>query len=147
MSEHVITLEWARDTEDFAYQTYTRNHTLTFEGGSSIPASAAPQYLGDAAKVNPEEAFVAALSSCHMLTFLAIAAKKRFVMDRYVDKAVGIMEKNADGKMAVTKVALHPEITFAGDNQPDAATLDEMHHFAHDQCFIANSVTTEVTVE
>ena len=112
-----------------------------------MTASAAPAYLGDPKQVDPEEAFVASLSSCHMLTFLAIACKQKFVMDDYVDEAVGHMEKNAEGKMAITKVTLKPKITFSGDKRPTAEELDKMHHAAHDNCFIANSVTTEVTVE
>ena len=112
-----------------------------------MQASAAPAYLGNPKLVDPEEAFVASLSSCHMLTFLAIAAKKKFVLDEYVDNAVGHMEKNAEGKMAITKVTLKPKITFSGDKKPTAEELDKMHHAAHDNCFIANSVKTEVTVE
>ncbi len=112
-----------------------------------MQATAAPVYLGDPKNVDPEEAFVAALSSCHMLTFLAAACKKKFVIDEYSDDAVGHMEKNPEGKMAITKVELHPKLKFSGDNQPTDKDLDEMHHFAHENCFIANSVKTEVTVE
>ena len=107
--------------------------------------SASPAYLGSPGLVDPEEAFVAALSSCHMLTFLAIAAKKRLVVDSYDDHAVGVMAKNANGKLAITQVTLHPKITFAGET-PDAETLDRIHHLSHEECFIANSVTTEITV-
>ena len=112
-----------------------------------MQASAAPAYLGNPKLVNPEEAFVASLSSCHMLTFLAIAAKKKFVLDEYVDEAAGHMEKNAEGKMAITKVTLKPKITFSGEKKPSADELDKMHHAAHENCFIASSVKTEVTVE
>ena len=112
-----------------------------------MQASAAPAYLGNPKLVDPEEAFVASLSSCHMLTFLAIAAKKRFVLDEYVDEAVGHMEKNAEGRLAITRVVLRQKTRFSGDKQPSKQDLDEMNHAAHEQCFIANSVKTEVTVE
>ena len=142
-----MTLTWKRGDLPFEYQKYSRNHTWKFDGGREMTASAAAAYLGDPKNVNPEEAYVASLSSCHMLTFLAIACKQKFVLDEYVDEAVGHMEKNAEGKMAITKVTLTPKITFSGDKKPSADELDKMHHAAHDNCFIANSVKTEVTVE
>ena len=142
-----MTLTWKRGDLPFEYQKYSRNHTWKFEGGHEMTASAAPAYLGDPKNVNPEEAYVASLSSCHMLTFLAIACKQKFVLDEYVDEAVGHMEKNAEGKMAITKVTLTPKITFSGDKKPSAEELGKMHHSAHDNCFIANSVKTEITVE
>ena len=107
---------------------------------------AAPAYLGNPANVDPEEAFVASLSSRHMLTFLAIACKQKFVLDSYEDDAIGHMEKNADGKMAITRVKLCPKIRWSGDRIPSAEELGKMHHFAHENCFIANSVKTEATV-
>ncbi|HEY7043685.1 MAG TPA: OsmC family protein [Nocardioidaceae bacterium] len=145
MSEHVAEIRWRRAGRQFAYETYARDHEWRFENGLVVSASANPAYLGSASRVDPEEAFVAALSSCHMLTFLAIAARKRFVVDEYVDHAVGVLEKNADGRMAITRVTLHPEIGWSGD-PPDAAALATMHRLSHEQCFIANSVTTDVTV-
>ena len=111
-----------------------------------MTGTAAPAYLGNPANVDPEEAFVASLSSCHMLTFLAIACKQKFVLDSYEDEAVGHMEKNAQGKMAITRVELHPKIKWSGERTPTPEELDKLHHAAHDNCFIANSVTTEVTV-
>src|SRR5947208_1589424 len=147
MSEHKITLTWKRGDLAFEYQEYSRDHTWKFDGGHEMQASAAPAYLGNPKLVDPEEAFVASLSSCHMLTFLAIAAKQKFVLDEYVDEAVGHMEKNADGKMAITKVELHPKLKWGADKTPSAEELDKMHHLAHENCFIANSVKTEVTVE
>lgn len=147
MSEHKITLEWKRETESFSYESYNRDHVLVFEGGMRIPASAAPAYRGNPAHVNPEETLVAALSSCHMLTFLAVAAKKRFVVDRYSDRAVGFLEKNQKGKLAITRVVLHPQVAFGGPNLPTPEQLAELHERAHAECFVANSVTTEVTVE
>ena len=111
-----------------------------------MQATAAPAYLGNPKFVDPEEAFVASLSSCHMLTFLAIAAKKKFVLDEYMDDAVGHMEKNAEGRLAITRVTLNQRLKFS-EKQPTEQELEEMNHAAHEQCFIANSVKTEVTVE
>jgi organic hydroperoxide reductase OsmC/OhrA len=147
MSEHKITLTWKRGDAPFEYQKYSRDHTWKFDGGHEMQASAAPAYVGNPKLVDPEEAFVAALSSCHMLTFLAIAAKKKFVLDEYIDEAVGYMEKNAEGRLAITRVVLRQKTKFSGDKQPSQQELDEMNHLAHEQCFIANSVKTEVTVE
>ena len=146
MSEHKANLRWERGAAEFVYQKYPRDHTWSFDGGHTMTASAAPAYLGNPANVDPEEAFVASLSSCHMLTFLAIACKQKFVLDDYTDEAVGHMEKNAEGRLAITRVELHPKITWSGEKKPSAEELDKMHHGAHDQCFIANSVKTEVTV-
>lgn len=147
MSEHKITLEWKRESESFSYDSYNRDHVWVFEGGARVPASAAPAYRGNPAHVNPEEGLVAALSSCHMLTFLAIAAKKRLVVDRYSDKAVGFLEKNQKGKLAITRVILHPRVAFGGTTPPTPEQIAALHEGAHSECFIANSVTTEVTVE
>ncbi len=147
MSEHRVTVSWDRGGRDFTYETYSRDHTWSFEGGTTVAASAAPAYKGNADLVDPEEAFVASLSSCHMLTFLALATKKRLVVERYTDRAVGVLEKNEDGRLAVTRVVLRPEIEFGGDRRPTPADLAELHEKAHDHCFIANSVKTEVTVE
>ena len=147
MSEHKFTLTWQRGDKPFEYQKYSRDHTWKFEGGHEMQASAAPAYLGNPKLVDPEEAFVASLSSCHMLTFLAIACKKRFVLDEYVDEAVGVMEKNAEGRLAITRVTLRQRLKFSGDKQPTSQDIEEMNHAAHEQCFIANSVKTEVKVE
>src|SRR5713101_10216029 len=145
MSEHRATIKWERRGAEFSYQKYPRDHTWSFDGGHTMTATAAPAYLGNPANVDPEEAFVASLSSCHMLTFLAIASKQKFVLDEYVDEAVGHMEKNAEGRLAITKVVLRQKTKFSGDKQPTAQELDKMHHAAHENCFIANSVKTEVT--
>ncbi len=146
MSEHKATIKWARDGADFGYKTYSRDHVWRFDNGVETPASAAPAYLGNPQRVDPEFAFVAALSSCHMLTFLALASNKGFVVDNYDDNAVGFLEKNANGKLAVTRVELRPRILFSGDKQPAQADLDWLHEKAHKECFIANSVTTKVSV-
>lgn len=147
MSEHTATLRWTRTSDDFTYRNYNREHTWEFEGGVSVPASAAPAYLGREDHVDPEEAFVASLASCHMLTFLALACKKRFVVDAYNDVSVGFLEKNEAGKLAVTRVILRPQVTFGGEKQPSPDELAELHHLAHENCFIASSVLTTVTVE
>jgi organic hydroperoxide reductase OsmC/OhrA len=146
MSEHVAEIDWKRTTESFAYDHYNRAHEWRFDGGVVTPASAAPGYKGEPDRVDPEEAFVAALSSCHMLTFLAIAAKKKLVVDAYHDRAVGRMEKNAAGRLAVTSVDLRPKVTFAPGVEVDGPTLKKMHHDAHENCFIAQSVKTLVIV-
>jgi organic hydroperoxide reductase OsmC/OhrA len=146
MSEHKVTLRWERGGAEFSYQTYPRDHIWSFDGGHTMTGTAAPAYLGTPANVDPEEAFVASLSSCHMLTFLAIACKQKFALDSYGDEAIGYMEKNAEGKMAITRVELHPTLSWSGDRIPSAEELDKMHHAAHENCFIANSVRTNVRV-
>jgi organic hydroperoxide reductase OsmC/OhrA len=147
MHEYRATTAWKRTSSDFTYDTYNRAHEVTFGGGEIVPWSAAPEFKGEAGRVNPEEAFVASLSTCHLLTFLAIAARKRFVVDGYIDEAFGVMEKNAQGKYWVSRVTLRPKVTFSGDRQPSAQEISELHHAAHDNCFVANSVMSEVTVE
>jgi organic hydroperoxide reductase OsmC/OhrA len=145
MSEHKAKIVWTRDGKDFTYKTYSRDHKW-IANGNEIPASATPAYLGNPNRVDPEAALVSALSSCHMLTFLAVAAMKGFVVESYEDEAVGHLEKNAAGKMAVTRVDLHPKIVFGGAKQPTESDLEALHDKAHKECFIANSVTTEVKV-
>ena len=146
MSEHKVSLRWKLETQDFRYPTYNRDHTWTFDGGVQVQASAAPAYLGNSQLVDPEEAFMASISSCHMLTFLAIACKKRLRVEAYADDAVGFMEKNEVGRLAITRAELHPVITFGGDVRPTKEQIHEMHELAHGECFIANSVKTIVTV-
>ena len=146
MSIHKATIKWARNDADFGYKTYPRDHVWRFDNGIEVPASATPAYLGNPQRVDPESAFVAALSSCHMLTFLALASNKGFVVDSYEDSAVGHVEKNANGKLAVTRVELHPKIVYSGAKLPTPADLEWLHDKAHRECFIANSVTTDVRV-
>ena len=146
MSEHKATIAWVRGTTPFEYESYSRDHTWAFEGGIHVSASAAPAFLGNAALVDPEEAFVASVASCHMLTFLALAARKRLVVDGYDDSACGFLEKNADGKLAITRVVLQPRIRFGG-TAPSAVDVARLHELAHENCFIANSVRTEIVVE
>lgn len=147
MSQHVAEIIWERTSDTFDYDDYNRAHLIRLDAGFDIKASAAPAYKGDEDRMDPEEAFVASLSSCHMLTFLAIAARKKLTVERYVDRAVGIMEKNEDDRLAITRVTLSPQIKFAEGVSVDGATLEKMHHSAHEHCFIANSVTTHITVE
>lgn len=146
MSTHRSTVRWSRTTPDFEYATYLRAHDVVLESGVAVPMSAAKEFSGDPTRANPEELLVAALSSCHMLTFLAIASKKRLVVDRYDDDAEGVLEKNADGVLSVTRVVLRPKVTFAGE-APSADTLAALHASAHRGCFIANSVKTDVVVD
>jgi len=146
MSEHRAKVHWTRRDTEFSYKEYTRDHHWHFDGGSVVEASAAPQYLGNEALVDPERAFVAALSSCHMLTFLALAARDGLVVDEYVDEAVGVMERNGDKRIAITRVILRPRIVWAAE-PPHQEKLDELHANAHKHCFIANSVTTQITIE
>jgi len=145
MSEHKATVKWSRAGKEFTYRTYSRDHVWSLNG-NDVPASATTAYLGNPSRVDPEAALVAALSSCHMLTFLALAANKGFIVESYEDAAVGHLEKNAAGKLAITRVELHPRIVYGGSKQPTAADLDWLHDKAHKECFIANSVTTEVRV-
>ncbi|MDR3617924.1 MAG: OsmC family protein [Paludisphaera borealis] len=147
MSEHKATIDWKRETPDFAYQTYNRDHDWSFDAGVTVRASAAPAYLGSESCVDPEEAFVASLSSCHMLTFLAVAARRKYVVDAYHDEAVGVLEKDAGGRLAITRVALRPQVSFSGEKTPGPEELRQLHDQAHHACFIANSVKTEVVVE
>lgn len=152
MSEHQAKIEWQRQpNEAFHDNQYSRAHTWHFDGGVVVPASSSPLVipppLSEESHVDPEEAFVAAISSCHMLTFLGIAAKRRYVIDAYTDTAIGVMQADNQGYMSVTKVTLKPEIVFLGDKQPSLEQLEKMHHLAHQHCFIANSVKTEIVTE
>jgi organic hydroperoxide reductase OsmC/OhrA len=147
MSEHEARIDWQRGAADFAPDTYDLTHRWTFGGGVDVEASGAPEFRGRRELPNPEEALVAALSSCHMLTFLAIAARRRLVVESYHDEAVGHLEKNEHGRLAITRATLRPRVVFGGEKQPSADEIAHLHHRAHEQCFIANSVTTDVRVE
>jgi organic hydroperoxide reductase OsmC/OhrA len=149
--EYMATVVWKRgEGEAFSDNKYSRGHQWSFDGGITVLGSSSPSVvplpLSREDAVDPEEAFVAAISSCHMLTFLGIAAKKRFVVDLYEDKALGIMTKNENGKLFVSKVTLDPTIEFSGDKLPTPEQIADMHHLAHKECFIANSVLTEISV-
>ncbi|MEM7501570.1 MAG: OsmC family protein [Pseudomonadota bacterium] len=150
MSEHTATVRWERAGAAFSDNKYSRAHIWEFDEGVAVPASASPDVvplpMSNAAAVDPEEAFVASLASCHMLFFLSIAQKRGYVVDSYVDPAVGWLGKNTAGRHAVTRVVLRPTATYVGKTPP-AEELDKMHHRSHELCFIANSVTTDVALE
>lgn len=150
MAGYVATIEWSRGDQPFLDQTYSRVHDWRFDGGAVVKGSPAPTSvpapMSDPSAVDPEEALVAAVSSCHMLFFLAFAAKAGFVVDRYRDDAVGTMGRDGRGRMAITQVMLRPDIAFSGVG-PDAAALADLHHRAHEHCYIANSIRGEVRVE
>lgn len=147
MSEHTAALSWSRQGRDFTYETYSRDHELTFENGQKSLASSAPGFVGNPDALNPETLLVGALASCHMLTFLAVCAKRGYVVDSYEDTASGRLNKNAEGRMAITHITLRPRVRFSGDKQPDTAELARLHDRAHSHCFIAQSIRAEVSVE
>jgi len=144
MAEHRIALSWSKGEAPFTYDAYPRNHEIRFKQNETVTVSAASAYRGDDSKADPEDLLVAALSSCHMLSFLAIAAKKRLTVLSYQDDAVGFLEQKG-GKLWMTRVVLQPKVIF--DTDPGAQILGELHHMAHEACFIANSVKTEVIVQ
>ncbi len=151
MSHYSTVVSWERGTQVFVDHRYSRAHVWRFDGGIEVPASSSPGViplpLSRADAVDPEEAFVASLSSCHMLWFLSLAAKARYVVDSYVDQAEGVMERNLQGKLAMTRVTLRPLVVFSGAARPDKTRLEALHHQAHEECFIASSVRTEVICE
>ncbi len=151
MSEHLATIQWTRSGPDFLKGQFSREHTWSFDGGLTVAASPSPSVVpapwSNPAGVDPEEAFVASIASCHMLTFVWLASRGGFVVERYRDVATGSMTKNERGVPWVSKVTLRPEIVWGGEKQPAPADLERLHHLAHEQCFIANSVKTEIVVE
>ena len=150
MSDYKATIKWQRTGPDFLMGKYSREHTWTFDGGVTVPASASPSVVpapwSNPAGVDPEEAFVASISSCHMLTFLHLASKAGFQIDSYTDEAVGQVTKNEKGVPWVCSVKLNPRIVYGGEKLPTPADEDRLHHQSHEQCFIANSVKTEIMV-
>jgi organic hydroperoxide reductase OsmC/OhrA len=148
---HAATIRWQRGDANFVDKRYSRAHTWTFDGGLTVAASSSPHVvplpMSDAGAVDPEEAYVAALSSCHMLWFLDIAARAGFCVDAYEDAADGRMGRDAAGKLVVDLVTLRPRTRFAGTCTPDAAALAALHHEAHEECFLANSVRTGIRCE
>lgn len=151
MSQHVATLRWSRTGPDFAKGKYSREHTWTFDGGLSVAASPSPSVVpapwSNAANVDPEEAFVASIASCHLLTFLWLASRDGFQVDSYDDTAAGVMAKNERGVPWVSAVTLRPRVVWSGAKLPTPADVERLHHRAHEECFIANSVKTNITVE
>ena len=150
MSEHKAIIRWQCTSAEFLKGRYSREHTWTFDGGATVPASPSPSVVpgpwSNPAHVDPEEAFVAAVSSCHMLTFLHLASKAGFQVDAYEDESIGVMAKNEKGVPWVSVVTLQPRIAFRGAKLPTPEEEARLHHLAHEQCFIANSIKTEVTV-
>ena len=152
MSKHTVTVDWALNGGDFLGKKYSRVHRMTFEGGVSVPGSASPRVVplpwSSHEAVDPEAAFVASLSACHMLWFLDHAGQRGFTVESYVDAAEGILGRlPGEKKLVMTKVTLRPKVGFSGARQPTAEELQALHHAAHEDCFIANSVKTEVVVE
>lgn len=151
MSEYVATVEWSRGDQPFLDNKYARAHDWRFDGGAVVRGSSAPGSvpvpMSDPAAVDPEEALTAAVSSCHMLFFLAYAAKAGFVVDHYRDEAVATMGRDDRGKVSITAVTLRPRVTWAGEQRPDAAAIADLHHRSHEHCYIANSIRAEVTVD
>jgi organic hydroperoxide reductase OsmC/OhrA len=152
MSEYVATVHWQRSPNElYIDNQYSRSHQWLFDGGSIIEASSSPHIVAIPqsieANVDPEEAFIASLASCHMLFFLSIAAKNKFVVDNYEDNASGLLQQNNRGKYAMTKVTLSPKVIFSGDAQPSLKEFEKMHYQAHQQCFIANSVHTDIVID
>ena len=152
MSEYYAKVRWLRgENESYIDNKYSRGHTWAFDGGVTVKASASPHVVplpySVEGNVDPEEAFVASLSSCHMLFFLSIAAKNGYVIDEYVDNAVGVMEKDKGGKVSITKVTIKPKVVFSGENKPEIEQIERMHYQSHELCFIANSVKTEIVIE
>jgi organic hydroperoxide reductase OsmC/OhrA len=151
MEQYSAEVVWARGDQAFVDNRYSRRHVLRFDGGIEVPGSSSPQVvpvpMSDVTAIDPEEMFVASVASCHMLWFLSIAAKRGFCVDRYRDSAVGEMTHNEEGKMTVSLVTLRPAVVFADEPMPTKDQLAEMHHEAHDECFIANSIKAEVRIE
>jgi organic hydroperoxide reductase OsmC/OhrA len=149
MSTYSAVVTWERGSAKFTDNRFSRAHVWTFDGGAAVKASASPQVvrppLSDESAVDPEEAFVASLASCHMLWFLAIAAKQGYVVESYRDEAEGVLSKGADGKLWMTSVTLRPHVVFGSAKAPASEAVSALHHRAHEECFIANSVRTEVT--
>jgi len=151
MSRYEVTVVWQRGDAVFTDNRYSRGHTWQFDGGVEVPASSSPHVVplpySVAGAVDPEEAYVASLSSCHMLTFLHIAARRGYRVDSYRDAAVGVMSRDESGHLAITRVTLRPEVAIGGEKRPDPQEILKMHHDAHEQCFIARSVKTVVDCE
>ncbi len=152
MSQYFAKISWHKASNElFSDNQYSRGHEWAFDGGVTVPASASPHIVplpySIEANVDPEEAFVASISSCHMLFFLSIAAKKRFVINSYIDDATGVMERDNEGKQSMTLVTLKPNIDFIGNKTPSLEQINKMHHLAHKQCFIANSVKTKIVID
>jgi organic hydroperoxide reductase OsmC/OhrA len=151
MSTYSATVKWQRNQQLFTDNKYSRAHTWTFDGGIEVPASSSPHVVplpySTESAIDPEEAFIASLASCHMLFFLSFAAKRSFIIDSYTDHPTGIIDRNNSGRLYISKVTLKPVIRFSGEQLPDQQQIDSLHLLSHENCFIANSVKTEVVIE
>lgn len=151
MGKHTAAIAWERGAAAFTDNRYSRAHAWRFDGGTEVRASSSPQVvpvpMSDASAVDPEEAFVASIASCHMLWFLSLAASAGFCVDRYEDEAEGAMGRDTQGRTAITRVTLRPAVAFSGDRRPNREELERLHHEAHERCFIANSVRTGIAIE
>ncbi len=151
MSHHTAQIDWTLADGDFLGRRYSREHTWTFDGGVTVPASSSPSVVpvpySNPANVDPEEAYVASIASCHMLWFLGLAAERGFAVARYTDRAIGVLTRDSNGKSWISAVTLTPVIEYSGNKQPSVEEQDALHHAAHEECFIANSVRTEITVK
>jgi organic hydroperoxide reductase OsmC/OhrA len=151
MHQYQATIQWQRGDQVFTDNRYSRAHDWQFDGGLTVPASSSPLSvplpMSVAANVDPEEALVAAASSCHMLVFLWLAAKQGFTVDQYTDQAIGFMEKDNRGRVSITRINLRPKIVFSGKHQPTADELAHLHHESHEECYIANSLRAEISIE
>jgi organic hydroperoxide reductase OsmC/OhrA len=150
MSNYTAKISWKRGDGDFLKGKYSREHTMAFDGGVVVPASSSPSVVpepySNPKNVDPEEAYIAAISSCHMLSYLYLASRHGFQVDAYQDEATGVMTPSANGVPWLSAVTLHPRIVYSGEKLPTAADVEKLHHLAHEQCFIANSIKTQVTV-
>ncbi|ARB93325.1 OsmC family protein [Legionella longbeachae] len=147
MANHSVSIHWQRIGQDFNYETYDRTYTIKFSGGTNIQASNPKDYFGKSELPNPEELLMSALSGCYMQTFLAVACKNGYIIDNYFDDAIGITNKNELGKISVTEITLHPKIKFGGSKLPDDDAITKMREKAHANCFISNSINSQVNIE
>lgn len=151
MSNYNACVHWQRNKDMFPSNAYSRSHKWIFDGGTEVLASASPHIVpapwSDSNYVDPEQALVASLASCHMLFFLSIASERSFQIDSYTDEAVGTLARDSEGKISMTEVTLRPKVKFSGENLPDKDDIDAIHHSAHEQCFIANSVKSTIKIE
>jgi organic hydroperoxide reductase OsmC/OhrA len=148
MSEYGATVAWhLKPGASFDYEHFNRGHEWTFAGGEVVQASASPEYFGSGNRVNPDEAVIAATASCHMLTFLSIAAKQGHKVLSYIDQPTGTVEKGSDGRLAITRIVLRPRVVFDDGQEPEAAAMDKLHASAHRNCFVANSLKADISIE
>lgn len=147
MGSHHTSIKWQRDGQDFNYETYHRDFTIQFGGGKVIQGSNPKEYFGNPELPNSEELLMSALAGCYMQTFLAIASKQGYIIDTYSDEASGVSTKNEQGKVRIAEITLHPKIKFSGSKIPDESAINKIRDKAHEYCFIANSLNSQITIE